>query len=331
MKNIHLYELKQNLIKKLNFFYILLGENFILLKNSQELILNIAYQKGFSEIVTIDIEKNKDWEKVIIFYKQKDLFFKKTSLIVNFLIKKLDIILIKNINKISSLLNLDVLIILKLNHLSDFFQNNQLLRKLKSYNSIISCFTPYNLDFINWIKYEIQEKNINIEDKGLFLLYKYYDGNTLFIYNILKILLITWPNTYITEDKIKKIIIDFFNFSPLHWINAIFQGQTKKAIYILNIFCKQKYNILILIRSLQKDLLILIYMKREKKTDINIFLLANKIWKKRYKFFINGFQKNNYNSLYKAIQILVKIEINIKKKYNNSVWDQLKELTLMLS
>lgn len=222
------------------------------------------------------------------------------------------------------------MIILKFNHLSLSIKKNKSLNLFTQYTNIVSCFTLYNLHFVSWIKYEIREKNINIEDKAFFLLCKYYEGNTAFIYSILNILLITWPKTNITVDKIKKIIVDFFSFDPLHWINAIFQGQTKKAIYILNFFRKQKYDVLILIRSLQKDLLKLIYMKREKNININMFLEDNNIWKTRYKFFIHGFKKINCDTLFKAIQILVRIEINIKQKNNSSIWNELQELTLML-
>ncbi|QCI21160.1 DNA polymerase III subunit delta [Buchnera aphidicola (Hyperomyzus lactucae)] len=330
MKNIHLYELKEYLTKRLNFLYVFLGEDFFLLNKSQELILNFASQKGFLETSTIDIEKNKDWEKVILFYKKKNLFFQKTSLIINFIIKKLNIVLMKNINKISSLLNSDILMILKFNHLSLAIQKNKSLAQLKKNTDIVSCFTPYNLQFINWIKYEIQEKNINIEEKALFLLCKYYEGDTLFIYNVLSVLVITWPNTYITVDKIKKFIIDFFSFHPFHWINAILEGKIKKAIYILNFFRNHQYDVLVLIRSLQKDLLKLIYMKREKNININMFLVDEKISKKRCKFFIYGFKHINYNVLFEAIQMLVRIEMNIKQKNNSAVWNQLQKITLIL-
>jgi len=330
MKKINPEQLKKHLIQGLNYFYIFLGEDFSLLEKNQDLILNFAHQKGFLEKVKIDIERDKDWEKIILFYRTKGLFFKKTILVINFLIKDINDFLIKRIYNIFYLLNSDILTILKFNHLSHFIQQDKSLCQFKKQYNIISCFTPYNLQFINWIKYEIKEKKINLEEQAFFLLCRYYEGNTLFIYKILDILLITWPNICITKHKIKKIIADFFDFSPLYWINSIFQGHIKKSIYMLKFFRKKKYNPLILVRSLQKDLLKLIHIKREEKIDIYLLLKENNIWNTRYKFFINAFKRINNNNLFKAIQILVKIEINVKKKYNNYVWNQLQELTLIL-
>lgn len=323
-------KLKQHLIKKLNCCYVFLGEDLCLLENNQNLILKFANQQGFKENIIVNIEKNQDWEKIFNFYKIRNLFFKKTTLIINLIIKKLNKTLVKNINDIILLFHSDILIILKFNHLSFCVERRKSFDILKKHTNIISCFTPYNLNFINWIKYEISEKNIKIEEKAFLLLCKYYEGNTLFIYKTLDMLLIRWPNTYIKTEKIKKIIINFFNFLPIHWINAIFQNHKKKAIYILDTFYKKQHNPLILIRSLQKDLLILIYARREKKINIDMFLKKNNIGNARYKFFKNALEKNSNKNFLKAIEILLKIEISIKKKHSGFVWVQLYQLTLIL-
>lgn len=331
MKNIHLYELKKYLIQKLNTIYIFLGEDDSLSKKSQDIIKIFALKKGFLNTVQIDIEKDKDWEKIVIFYKKRNLFFQKTILVVNFLIKNINSILIKKICRIFTLLNSDILIILKFNHLSISIKNSKFFNQFQENNNIIICDPPYNSHLILWIKYEIEERKIQIEDQACYLLYKYYEGNTLFILNVLDMVIIRYPNTYITCQMIKKIIINCIDYSSLNLINYIFQFKTKKAISILDFFSKKKYNPLILVRSLQKDLFTLIYMKRENNVNVNNYLKKYNICTIRHKFFIHAFQKIDYYNLLKAIQILVKIEINIKKNYYYSVWNQFQELTLILN
>ncbi|AHG59950.1 DNA polymerase III subunit delta [Buchnera aphidicola] len=331
MNIIHLEKLKKHLIKELDFCYIFLGEDDFLINRNQNAILYYAHRRGFIKTSTINIEKNNDWEKVIRFYKTRNLFFKKTTVIINVLIKTLNTIFIENINKISVLLNIEILTILKFNHLSRVIQIKKILSIFKNNTKIVSCFTPYNLQFVNWIKYEIKEKNLNIEKKAFFLLCKYYEGNTSFIYKILEVLFKKCQKSSIKIEEIKKNIIDFFNFSVLHWINAILQGQIKKAMYILNLLEDKKHSPLILIRTLQKDLLILMHMKREKDININTFLKKYNIDYSRHNFFIKAYKKIHDQSYFKAINILVKIEIHIKQKYDNSIWIQLQKLTLILS
>ncbi|QFQ32606.1 DNA polymerase III subunit delta [Buchnera aphidicola (Aphis fabae)] len=331
MKFIYTEELKKKIIKNLNHFYILLGEDLILLNKNEKIILNFAKTKSFKENYIINIEKNIDWNQVINFYHSNNLFFKKKVLIINLFLKNLNSLLVKNINKLLFVKNLDILTILKFNQLSNNFKNYLLTQKNIFTTDIIWCFTPYGVNFKNWLKYEIKEKKIEITENAFLLLYKYYEGNTLFIYHMLNIIMLIWKNKNITSKKIKSIINKFAIFTPSDWINSIFQNKIKQAIYILDTFRKQKYNPIILIRSLQKDLLILLNMKREKKININIFFKQNNIFFNRIKFFKLAIESINFNNFLKVIRILLQIDIKIKVEYDYDVWIELKTLTLLLS
>jgi DNA polymerase-3 subunit delta len=174
------------------------------------------------------------------------------------------------------------------------------------------------------------KKNINIENTAITLLKKYYEGEIFFIYKILEILPMIWPNSLITRRHIKKIISNFSSFSAYHWINAIFNCDKKQALYILNIFHKKKYNALILIRALQKKLLTLIIEKR-KKHFTNKKILKNKYVFNETRKHLKQIDQNQYHNIFfYAIKILVQIEIKIKKQYSYSIWMQLKKLTLIL-
>ncbi|CAL4325172.1 DNA polymerase III subunit delta [Buchnera aphidicola] len=331
MNIIYPEELKKKLTQKLHCLYILLGEDLFLLNKNEKLILNFAKKKNFLEKSIINIEKNADWNKIINFYKLKNIFFKKNILVINFIIKKIDKSLTNHINKILSIKNTDILVIVKFYALSNAIKKSKIIKTFDQENNIISCFTPYEWAFKNWLKYEIKERNLKIKQDSLLLIYKYYQGNTLFAHQILNIISITWPCENIETEKVKQIIDNFSIFSPIHWINAIFSQNTKKAIYILDSFFQKKYNPIFLVRSLQNDLLILINMKREKKIDINAFLRKNNVWLNRSKFFIHALNVINFNHFLKIIRILLKIEKKIKKEYDNSVWIELKTLTLLLS
>ena len=103
MKFIYTENLKKKITENLNFFYILLGEDLIFLRKNEKTILNFAKIKGFEEYHIINIEKNTDWNTIKNFYNINDLFVKKKILIINLIIKNLNSLLIKNINKLFAL------------------------------------------------------------------------------------------------------------------------------------------------------------------------------------------------------------------------------------
>ncbi|WP_422667347.1 DNA polymerase III subunit delta [Buchnera aphidicola] len=330
MNNIYPEILKNKLNKKLHLYYIFLGEDILFLKNNQKMICQLAYKQGFIKKNIINIEKNIDWNQIINFYQTRNLFDKKNILIINLLIKITTPVLIKNINQISPLFHKDNLVILKCYKLSSIFLEKNNLHKLYTPGIIISCFTLKKYQFIKWVKYEIQKKNINIDQKSYLLICKNYEGNTIFVSQILDILFLIWPKKHITIKETKKIINNFSIYSPIEWINSIFNGDKKKSLDILHSFSMQKYNPLILIRCLQKDILKLLFMKKEKKININKFIQKKYFSHTRSVFFIHACKYIQVDQCIKAIKILVQIEIKIKKKYDNDIWLYLKTLTLLL-
>ncbi|QIQ41451.1 MAG: DNA polymerase III subunit delta [Buchnera aphidicola (Aphis urticata)] len=331
MQLIYTEELKKKIIKKLNFFYILLGEDLILLNTNEKIISNFAKSKGFKENYIINIEKNTDWNKVVYFYNANNLFFQKKILVINLTIKTFNAVLTQNIKKLSFIKNVDIITIVKSNQLSKNFKHYLLTQRKKINADIICCFAPYGTNFINWLKYEIKNKKIEINENAFLLLCKYYEGNTLCIHHILHMIKLVWNNGDITSNKIKHIINEFAIFTPSDWINAVFYNDIEKAFYILDVFRKQKYNPLILIRSLQKDLLTLICMKREKIININLFFKQNKIFFNRFKFFKFAVHSINFDNFLKVIRLLLQIDIKIKLEYNYNIWIELKTLILLLS
>ncbi|WP_367673474.1 hypothetical protein [Buchnera aphidicola] len=92
---------------------------------------------------------------------------------------------------------------------------------------------------------------------------------------------------------------------------------------------KQQYNPTLLIRLIQKDLLILIHMKRNQKINYHLFLNEKKICHKRNLILINACINSKNENLYKMIKIITHLELKIKKNHSNqSLWTQLRLLSL---
>ena len=82
---------------------------------------------------------------------------------------------------------------------------------------------------------------------------------------------------------------------------------------------------------MQKDLLILLSIKREKKTNLYFLYKQNNVYFNRIKFFNLAIKSINFDNLFKVIRILLQIDIKLKIEYNCNVWIELKTLTLLLS
>ncbi|BBI01341.1 DNA polymerase III delta subunit [Buchnera aphidicola (Nipponaphis monzeni)] len=329
MLYINYQHLISNLNTQLNLFYLILGKENILIEESTKLIIQTAYKKEYTKKFFFILEKESDWLKIFFILKNKLLFNNKKVIII--IIKKNNVYnqLINNLKKIFNLISSDTIIII--NYYSWSIQyNSYKLNNFNTLGTIVNCSSLNNNQLKKWINFKIKSNKITIENQAKLILCKYYLNNLLELKQIIDIICLLWPNSYVTTLQIKKIINNSTNFSILNWIDAILSNQKKESLKILNNLIKNKFHPLMLIKALTNNLLILINMKRQNKISFNAFLQKNKVYKNRYCLFINACKKCTNTQLYKMIHIILLIETSIKKNINISIDNKLEDLSLIL-
>ncbi|MCW5196356.1 DNA polymerase III subunit delta [Buchnera aphidicola (Pemphigus obesinymphae)] len=321
--------LEKSLLKKLNYSYLLIGEEEFFIQESKIFLLKFAKKKQYLEINTVYIKFDIDWINVIKIYQKMCFFSKKKILILKYKKNTFDNEFFKNLKKISNILNENIFLIMQLeNHNTDY--QKKIFLNLSQINvTIIYCNKITSENWNNWIEKKIKKMQLNMHNDVKKLLYKNYEGNLFALSNILNILMLLYSSNEITLNKSKKIIENLSLFTPVEWINSLFEKNKKRSMKIINRFSEQKYNPVVLIRHLQKDLLTLIYMKKNKNINYYLFLNKKKICNKRHIIFINACINNTDENLYKIIKIITNLELKIKGEYNDkSLWTQLKLLSL---
>lgn len=321
--------LEKSSLKKLNYSYLLIGEEEFFIQESKSFLLKFAKKEQYFEINTVYIKFDIDWINVIEIYQNICMFSKKKIIILIYKKNTFDNDFFKNFKKISKILNENILLIMQLeNHTTDY-QKKIFLNLSQIKTTIIYCNKITSENWNNWIEKKIKKMKLNIHNDVKKILYKNYEGNLFALSNILNILMLLYPSNEITLNKSKKIIENLSLFTPVEWINSLFEKNKKRSIKIINRLSEQKYNPIVLIRYLQKDLLILIYMKKNKNINYYLFLNKKKICNKRHIIFINACINTTDENLYKIIKIITNLELKIKGEYNDkSLWTQLKLLCL---
>lgn len=321
--------LEKSSLKKLNYSYLLIGEEEFFIQESKNFLLKFAKKEQYFEINTVYIKFDVDWINVIKIYQNICMFSKKKIIILIYKKNTFDNDFFKNFKKIYKILNENILLIMQLeNHTTDYQKKNFLnLSQIKT--TIIYCNKITSEHWNNWIEKKIKKMKLNIHNDVKKILYKNYEGNFFALSNILNILMLLYSSNEITLNKSKKIIENLSLFTAVEWINSLFEKNKKRSIKIINRLSEQKYNPIVLIRHLQKDLLILIYMKKNKNINYHLFLDKKKICNKRHLIFIKACINSTDENLYKIIKIITNLELKIKGEYNDkSLWTQLKLLSL---
>jgi DNA polymerase-3 subunit delta len=140
-----------------------------------------------------------------------------------------------------------------------------------------------------------------------------------------------FPEKTISLEHVSEVASHSSIFNPFHWIDALLAGEGERAVYILNHLRVEGSEIVMLMRLLQKNLIMLLdlFYNREKE-PIRKIMERRGIWGHRQSIFIKIVHRIDLSGLRKAFQILTEIELSIKKNNDCAVWSKLEYLSLLV-
>ncbi|WMY96923.1 MAG: DNA polymerase III subunit delta [Arsenophonus sp.] len=331
MIKIYPEEINLYLIKNFPSCFFIFGNDYLLLQESLNKIYQIAELHGFTERYTHLLESNSDWNDIYYFVQSLNLFKQKKIIFLTLSKNCYNINVSHKLLKLTELLYSDVLLILSGNKLTKQQENSSWFKKINQNSIYINCLTPTQQKLPLWITKRAKKISLTLNQEANQMLCDYYDGNLLTLDQTLKQLSILYPNGNISVSHIKKVINNTVDFTAHHWINAMFLGETKRSWYILKQLKKEKYEETILLRTIQRKLILLLKLKEQIKNKKHIKLSDNNFFfKMHHPLIISVINRLSLRQLQIAIQLIAKAELYFKKNNNISIWPKLEILSILL-
>ncbi len=104
---------------------------------------------------------------------------------------------------------------------------------------------------------------MNVDDAAIQLLCYCYEGNLLALSQALERLSLLYPDGKLTLPKVEQAVNDAAHFTPYHWLDALLMGKSKRAWHILQQLQQEDSEPVILLRTVQRELLLLLALKRQ--------------------------------------------------------------------
>jgi len=333
------YQLKEHLQESLYPCYLLLGKDQILLQESQEYICAKAQSMHFSKHYSFNLDANTDWDAIFRIYISHNLFESNKTILLKLHDKVKNAEISKNLSKLSLLMqqNKNILLILRSsNKLTSNDEKSILLKNLSNNAVMVNCSTPEQIQMQRWLIERSKYMKLSIDKTTCKLLCYCYDGNLIALSQTLKKLSLIYTDGNLTLQRVKAVVInnteDYLNFTPFHWMDAALLGKSKRAIYILQQLRLVDSQPVILLRSSQSTILLLINIKYKMIKGIHINKLFDKykVWYKRRIILKNALNRINIIQLKQAVLLMTKIELLLKQEHNFHVWSYLSALSLLL-
>lgn len=203
---------------------------------------------------------------------------------------------------------------------------------------IVNCQTPDISKLPTWLQHRAKSMQLNMEQEAVKLLSYSYEGNLLALKQALQLLQMQFSGQTITLEKAKAVIEQSAQFTPFQWIDALLDGKIGRATRILNHLKNEETQPVVLLRVIQKELMILLEMTRSPQPVQRAQPLYNgnlraefdrlKVWQNRRGLYQNAVNRLSYGKLYDLIQTLATLEKKVKQEFSDEIWLELERFGL---
>ena len=316
MTRIYPEQLKAQLSSGLRPYYLLSGNEPLLLMESQDAICHAAAVQGFEERITFNLDTQTDWPEIFNYCQEFGLFSNRKLLILHCADSGITTPINEKLNQLLPMLHDDILLILQVNKISKA-QENSLWFKTMHSGSYIICQTPEHAQLPRWLAQRTKQLNLQLDEQVIQLLCYSYEGNLLALAQALEQFRLLYPDGKLTLPRVEQVVNNASHFMPYHWLDAILSGKSKRAIHILQQLEKEDTEALILVRSVQKELIQLLTLQKQMATTpLKMLFDQFRVWQNRRTVLTQALQRLTFLQLKQALALLTEIELQLKHDFS---------------
>lgn len=329
--------LQTALNKGLTPFYLLSGADLMLVGEAKDAIVAHARKQDFDEKTDITVATDTNWENLFEQAQCGGLFFTRQIFILN-LPETINTTQQKSLHELLSLSHPDLLFILHLPKFSKAMEKQAWFTAIEANTTLVTCQTPDIAKMPTWLGYRAKAMNLQLDSEAIQLLCYSYEGNLLALKQALQLLQLQYGDKKIGHNQAKGIVEQSAQFTPFQWIDALLLGKINRAVRILRQLENEDVQAVVLLRILQKELMILLEISRSPQVIQSVQPLYTgnlkaefdrlKIWQNKRAIYQNAVQRLSYRKLFLIIQSLAEIEKKVKQEFSDDIWNDLEKLSL---
>ncbi|MBA0037559.1 DNA polymerase III subunit delta [Pantoea sp. BIGb0393] len=331
MIRIYPEQLSAQLREGLRACYFLTGNEPLLIQESADAIRVAATAQGFEEHFSVTLDAQTDWDAIFVSCQSLSLFTQRQTLTLQLPENGPNAAIAEQLVKLATLLHSDILLVLRMAKLTKAQENSAWFKALSAHAVLVPCQTPEQAQLPRWVASRAKTMKLSVDDAAIQLLCYCYEGNLLALAQALERLSLLWPDGKLTLPRVEAAVNDAAHFTPFHWVDALLAGKSKRALHILHQLEKEDSEVVILLRTLQRDLLTLLHLQRNQaKQALRTLMDQQRIWQNRRALFTEALQRLDARRLQRAVQLLAELELSMKQDYGQNLWPQLETLSLLL-
>ena len=331
MIRIYPEQLSAQLREGLRACYFLTGNEPLLIQESADAIRAASSSQGFEEHFSVTLDAQTDWDAIFASCQALSLFTQRQTLTLQLPENGANAAMAEQLVKLASLLHSDILLVLRMAKLTKAQENSAWFKALSAHAVLVPCQTPEQAQLPRWVASRAKAMKLSVDDAAIQLLCYCYEGNLLALAQALERLALLWPDGKLTLPRVEQAVNDAAHFTPYHWVDALLAGKSKRVLHVLQQLRLEGCEPAILLRTLQRELLLLVTLKRQSThTPLRSLFDKHRVWQNRRQLLSDALARLSGEQLRQAVTLLTRAELTFKQDYGHDVWPELESLSLLL-
>lgn len=211
-------------------------------------------------------------------------------------------------------------------------QKAKWFKALDAKGLFVAVTQPEGHHFIQWLKEEVRQQQLNIEPDALQLLAQMFEGNLLAASQELEKLSLQVGSQQLDIKALKQRVTNQSRFNLFELQDALLSGDANNTLKILHGLQRDDVEPQLLFWAFKRELNLLIALKKAQlcQQSLNSVFQKERVWASRQKLFNNALSRLSLPSLILSLNLLSELEQSIKLDYMLS-WDQVVQLALSIT
>lgn len=323
--------LVEQLAKQLHSTYLLFGSEPLLLQESRQAIQKAAFAQGFEERHRFAIDASLDWNSVYDCCQAMSLFSARQLIELEVPESGVNAAIAKELLALSEQLHRDIILVVIGSKLTKAQENAKWFKALSAQGCWVNCLSPDIQRLPQFVQARCKALNLKPDAEALQMLAQWHEGNLFALTQSLEKLALIYPDGELNLIRLEESLSRHNHFTAFHWIDALLAGKANRSQRILRQLEAEGIEIVIMVRTVQKELSQLLAMLQALQTaPIGRVLETYRIWQSKRPLYTAALNRLSIGTVSQLLQLLAKIEILTKTQYEQSSWPLLHQLSAQM-
>lgn len=324
-------KLAQSLTPSLSPFYIISGDETLLINEAADAIRNAAKQQNILEREVFHADSSHfDWEAVLQSLNSMSLFSEKKLLEIRCTKKSLND---ERFLRYWDKPNPDVVVLVLIEKLDKTTLKTKWFSALENASQFMQIWPLEDAQLGHWLSQRAKHQGLNIDHHGIRILQERTEGNLLAAAQELEKLHLLFGNEIITPEKLIDAISNNARYDVFKLTDAALTGNSLNTMKILRGLLEEGTAETVIVWALTRELRILATASEamNQGQQLNGVLLRQGVWDKRQPMFQQALKRLNTKNIYQLLQTAHQIDLSIKGLGAKNSKNALENLCLSLA